>query len=33
MKARLVPLYLDPGRDDDFDKQLAALRTLLARAG
>ncbi len=30
MKARLVPLYLDPGRDDDFDKQLAALRTLLA---
>ncbi|MHB8862214.1 MAG: hypothetical protein ACYC6N_07410 [Pirellulaceae bacterium] len=30
MKARLVPLYLDPGRDDEFDKQLAALRTLLA---
>ena len=29
MKARLVPLYLDPGRDDDFDKQLAALRSLL----
>ena len=30
MKARLVPLYFDPGRDDDFDKQLAAIRTLLA---
>ena len=29
MKARLVPLYLDPGRDADFDKQLAALRSLL----
>ena len=29
MKARLVPLYLDPGRDDDFDKQLAALHSLL----
>ena len=30
MKARLVPLYLDPGRDDDFDTQLAAMRVLLA---
>ncbi len=30
MKARLVPLYLDPGRDSDFDKQLAALHVLLA---
>ncbi len=29
MKARLVPLYLDPGRDADFDKQLAALHSLL----
>lgn len=30
MKARLVPLYFDPGRDQEFDKQLAALRGLLA---
>jgi hypothetical protein len=30
MKARLVPVYFDPGRDEDFDKQAAALRTLLA---
>jgi hypothetical protein len=30
MKARLVPLYFDPGRDADFDRQLAALRGLLA---
>ena len=30
MKARLVPLYFDPGRDGDFDKQVAVLRTLLA---
>jgi hypothetical protein len=29
MKARLVPLYFDPGRDADFDTQLAAIRTLL----
>ncbi len=29
MKARLVPLYLNPGRDGDFDKQLAALHGLL----
>ncbi|MFH1920865.1 MAG: hypothetical protein ABIP48_13430 [Planctomycetota bacterium] len=31
MRARLVPLYFDPGRDDDFDAQLAALRALLHR--
>jgi hypothetical protein len=30
MKARLVPLYFDPGRDAGFDQQLAVLRTLLA---
>lgn len=30
MKARLVPLYFDPGRDEGFDKQLAALQSLLA---
>ncbi len=30
MKARLVPVYFDPGRDADFDTQLAALRGLLA---
>ena len=30
MKARLVPLYFDPGRDSDFDKMLEALRPLLA---
>lgn len=29
MKARLVPLYFDPGRDSDFDRQLDALRSLL----
>ncbi|NLX57050.1 MAG: hypothetical protein GXY58_18230 [Planctomycetaceae bacterium] len=29
MKARLVPLYLDPGRDDEFDRQLAAIHELL----
>ena len=29
MKARLVPLYFDPARDADFDKQLAALRGLV----
>ncbi|NOY42628.1 MAG: hypothetical protein GXP26_12435 [Planctomycetes bacterium] len=29
MKARLVPLYFDPGRDDGFDTQLAALHTLI----
>jgi hypothetical protein len=30
MKARLIPLYFDPGRDGDFDKQLAVLTELLA---
>lgn len=30
MKARLVPLYFDPGRDEDFDIQLARLKGLLA---
>ncbi len=30
MKARLVPLYFDPGRDADFDRQLAVLQELLA---
>jgi len=30
MKARLAPLYFDPGRDADFDTQLATLQTLLA---
>lgn len=30
MKARLVPLYFDPGRDDDFDTELAVLKELLA---
>ena len=29
MKARLVPLYFDPGRDDEFDRQLTVLRELL----
>lgn len=30
MKPRLVPIYFQPGRDDGFDKQLSALKTLLA---
>ena len=30
MKARLAPVYFDPGRDEDFDKQLAAVKILLA---
>lgn len=30
MKARLVPIYFDPGRDDGFDTQLTALQDLLA---
>jgi hypothetical protein len=30
MKARLVPLFFDPGRDADFDRQLMTLRGLLA---
>ena len=29
MKARLLPLYFDPGRDADFDTELAILKTLL----
>ncbi len=29
MKARLVPLYFDPGRDGDFDRQVNAIRGLL----
>jgi hypothetical protein len=28
MKARLVPLYFNPGRDGDFDKQLDTLNEL-----
>jgi len=30
MKARLIPLYFEPGRDDDFDKQVGVLGKLLA---
>ena len=30
MKARLVPLYFDPGKNEDFDKQLDAMKGLLA---
>jgi len=30
MKARLLPLYFDPGRDSDFDAQLRVLEALLA---
>jgi len=30
MRARLVPVYFDPGRDDDFDTQLVRLKELLA---
>lgn len=30
MKARLVPVYFDPGRDGDFDVQLARLAEMLA---
>lgn len=30
MKAKLVPVYFNPGRDDDFDVQLARLTTMLA---
>jgi len=29
MKARLAPLYFDPGRDDGFDEQLSVLGALL----
>ncbi len=28
-KAQITPLYFDPGRDDEFDEQLARLRTML----
>ena len=30
MKARVVPVYFDPGRDEDFDTQLNRLQELLA---
>ncbi len=30
MKARLLPLYFEPGRDKDFDKHLDIVQTLLA---
>jgi hypothetical protein len=30
MTARLLPLYFDPGRDEDFELQLSRLKTLLA---
>jgi len=30
MKARLVPVYFEPGRDHEFDDQIAALRVLLS---
>jgi hypothetical protein len=30
MLARLVPLFFDPGRDEEFDQQIRALRGLLA---
>ncbi|MFZ5830570.1 MAG: hypothetical protein ACOY3P_10800 [Planctomycetota bacterium] len=30
MKARVIPLYFDPGRDADFDRMLEALRPMLA---
>lgn len=30
MKARLVPVYFDPGRDEDFDVQVGHIKTLLA---
>ena len=30
MKAKLAPIYFDPGRDEGFDTQLARLRDLLA---
>lgn len=32
MKTRLLPLYFDPGRDDDFDRQLRILSGLLGDA-
>jgi len=30
MKAQLIPIYFDPGRDADFDRQVETLKTLLA---
>ena len=30
MKARLIPLYFQSGKDDDFDRQLTNLKGLLA---
>jgi hypothetical protein len=30
MKARLVPVYFEPGRDDEFEAQLETLKALLA---
>jgi hypothetical protein len=30
MRAKLVPVYFDPGRDEEFDAQLSSLRELLA---
>jgi hypothetical protein len=30
MKARLIPIYFDPGRDSDFNKQLHNLQNLLS---
>lgn len=32
MKVQIIPLFFEPGRDDGFDRQLAALRALLADA-
>jgi hypothetical protein len=29
MKARLIPIFFDPGRDEDFDRQLQILQSLL----
>jgi len=31
MKARLVPLYFEPGRDNEFDEQVNRLKNLLAK--
>ena len=30
MKARLIPVYFMPGKDEDFDRQLENLKELLA---
>ena len=32
MKARLVPVYFDPGRDNEFDEQVNTLKSLLSEA-